>query len=393
MKKDIIRLLVGVVFLVAGAACGDNSDDAPESPCEVAFREDVVNCLTTDNPIRMQGDRSLYYTATVTEGTGWCSFSKNQTDLLTKQGKLEPVIFLYTSVNNSSAERTAKVRVELSNGQNFELKLTQLKYSSSAAYDRAWAEQPLHKQNANYWYHTHYVTLNSGKTIRNFSFCFDKSKRASCWVAYPLHAFHRSPNYGRSNLWAYDPDLKQTEQANIVQTYAQSNTYARGHQIPSADRVSVEEMNRQTFYATNMTPQLHGLNSEFWATVEDRVRQNIVSDTLFVVTGAHFGDGRTTNDRSGNKVGVPTHYYKVLLRTRSGKTHKRIADCTADELQAIGLWIPHEANSSEHIKASDCLSVQEIEARTGFTFFRNLRPEAAQAVKAQNRPSDWHGFN
>ncbi len=392
MKKDIIRLLVGVVFLVAGTACGDDSDSS-ESPCEVVFREDVINCLTTDNPIRMQGDQSLYYTATVTEGTAWCSFSKSQTDLHIKKGKLEPVIFLYTSVNNSSEDRTARVKVELSNGQNFELKLTQLKYSGSAAYDRAWAEQPLHKQNANYWYHTHYVTLNSGKTIRNFSFCYDKSKRASCWVAYPLHAFHRSPNYGRSDLWAYDPDLKQSEQADIVRTYAQSNTYARGHQIPSADRVSVVEMNEQTFYATNMTPQLHGLNSNFWATVEDRVRKNIVSDTLFVVTGAHFGDGRTTNDRSGNKVGVPTHYYKVLLRTRSGKTGKRIADCTADELQAIGLWIPHKANSSNTIKASDCLSVQEIEARTGFTFFRNLRPEAAEAVKAQNKPSDWYGFN
>lgn len=392
MKKDIIRLLVGVAFLIAGAACGDNSD-GPESPCEVAFRDDVINCLTTDNPIRMQGDYSLQYTATITEGTEWCSFSKSNRDLNAQKGKLSPVIFLYSLTNSTSADRTAKVRIEISNGQIFELKLTQLKYSGSAAYDRLWAEQPLHKQNANYWYHTHYVTLSDGRTIRNFSYCFDKSKRASCWVAYPLHAFHRSPNYGRSDLWAYDPDLKQSEQADIVRTYAQSNVYARGHQLPSADRVSVVEMNAQTFYATNMTPQRHDLNSNYWATIEDRVRKNIVADTLYVVTGAHFGDGATTSDRAGNKVGVPTHYYKVLLRTRSGKTKKRITDCTADELQAIGLWIPHAANSATSIKASDCKSVEQIEALTGFTFFRNLSPEVAKVVKAQNKPSDWTGFN
>ena len=34
-------------------------------------------------------------------------------------------------------------------------------------------------------------------------------------------------------------------------------------------------------------------------------------------------------------------------------------------------------------------SIAQIEELTGFTFFRNLAPEAAEAVKAQNDPADW----
>ena len=33
---------------------------------------------------------------------------------------------------------------------------------------------------------------------------------------------------------------------------------------------------------------------------------------------------------------VPTHYYKLLLRTRSGNLRKPIQECSAGELKAVG---------------------------------------------------------
>ena len=90
-----------------------------------------------------------------------------------------------------------------------------------------------------------------------------------------------------------------------------------------------------------MTPQLNRLNQDMWANLEAKVRAQICSDTLYVVTGCYYANtNTTTTDRDGKVCPVPTNYFKVLLRTRTGTTGKRIADCSADELKAIDFgWI------------------------------------------------------
>ncbi|MCB7181542.1 DNA/RNA non-specific endonuclease, partial [Longicatena sp. 210702-DFI.1.213] len=69
------------------------------------------------------------------------------------------------------------------------------------------------------------------------------------------------------------------------------------------------------------------------ATLEGKVRSYSCSDTLYVVTGAYFGPGATTTtDGVGSSVPVPTNYFKVLLRTKSGSTNKKVQDCSPNEL-------------------------------------------------------------
>ena len=64
--------------------------------------------------------------------------------------------------------------------------------------------------------------------------------------------------------------------------------YARGHQIPNADRNGSDELVVQTYYATNSTPQIQNkFNGGIWQQLESGVR-NIAAttDTVYVVTGA-----------------------------------------------------------------------------------------------------------
>ena len=123
--------------------------------------------------------------------------------------------------------------------------------------------------------------------------------------------------------------------------------------------------------------------------VADKVRANIVRDTLYVVTGTWFGDSKTMTDRKGNRIGVPSDCWKVLLRTKKGNSGKRVQECTADELIGIGFWMPN-ASSTGGTPAQYAVSIAEVEERTGFTFFHNLPEEVATAVKQQNNPSDWN---
>jgi len=236
-------------------------------------------------------------------------------------------------------------------------------------------EIPTKISNSNYIYITHTATLNN-KKVRNYSMCFDKTKFAALWVAYPLHPCYRGAS-PRTDDWAYDPKISSSYQVNTrgYSTYG----YTRGHQIPSADRLATEELNKQTFYMSNMTPQPYDLNSGLWADLENQIRAKYMCyDTLYVVTGAHW-------DNTNTKVGqypVPTHYYKVLLRTRKGTTGKSVFRAFPDELKCIGFWI--SSSASGDMNSSYCKSVAEIEKLTGFEFFPEVDVDKTQCVI-----SDW----
>lgn len=96
------------------------------------------------------------------------------------------------------------------------------------------------------------------------------------------------------------------------------------------------------------------------------------ADTLYVVTGCYFdGTEGTTTDNGGNPCPVPTHYYKVLLRTKQGTTGQPVTTLAADELQCIGFW--YEQTTDKAQTPDGCaVSVAEIEAKCGFEFFVNV---------------------
>jgi endonuclease G len=89
---------------------------------------------------------------------------------------------------------------------------------------------------------------------------------------------------------------------------------------------------------------------------------------------------------------VPSHCFKLLLRTKSGRTGKHIADITsADDLICIGFIFENNATGANTALSNAVVSVSEIERRSGFKFFRNLNPAIADKVKSQKNISEW-GF-
>ncbi|MPN34144.1 hypothetical protein SDC9_181637 [bioreactor metagenome] len=82
---------------------------------------------------------------------------------------------------------------------------------------------------------------------------------------------------------------------------------------------------------------------------------------------------------------LPTHYFKVLLRTVSGSTGKAIAECSDKELKTIGFWVEHKSYGNIDPPRTICTSVADIEAKTGFEFF----PQVSDIVKQQNNPAQW----
>lgn len=223
---------------------------------------------------------------------------------------------------------------------------------------------------------THYTKVN-GRRLRNYTMLYDHTYKVSHWVAYPLHNVYRG-SAGRQDLWVYDPSLSQSLQMDVVSGGYQRvygiRGYDRGHQIPSADRQATVEMNQQTFYPTNCTPQNAQLNQNLWANLEALVRTQICSDTVFVITGCAIttAEDKTVDWIWKNNVrvgAIPKAYWKVMLRTKNGRTGALPNDGTA---KCIGFWMENRTPDTDKVSRDFVKSVTEIEKLTGFEFFTGI---------------------
>lgn len=391
-------MVLGALLLVFGR-CG-SSDDGTPANISAVFMETETTTLdakgyATDPRLVLTGPVGTAYTVTVTEGGSWC-WTSRRTQATTKSAQLvaaSEVIYLYLDKNETGASRRAAVDVVFDGGHEFTLTIDQADYSVQASMDHAWAELPAYVEAPDYRYVTHYAPLSSTVTARNFTICYDTKKRIANWVAYPIHSCYRVGKYERSNAWKYDPEVPEEFQVDLSRG-SYNGRPIRGHQCMSYHRyVSYSSLlNEQTFYSTNIMPQDPDFNSGSWGDLEDLTLKYIsYPDTLYNVTGTYGVQGYTT-DKEGNRVAIPQYCWKVLLRTKSGRTGKRIDQITdASQLAAIGYWAENSSTTTGNIKQY-ITSVADIEEKTGYKFFTMLDEAIAADVKAQNNPSDW-GIN
>ncbi len=302
-------------------------------------------------------------------------------------------VTLNVAANESEQERSAVLTVENSAGKALktisqkgkkpEIKPDPDPTPEPKPNETGWLELPSVPAGTDFFAHS--MTIGSVKT-RNYSFIWDYDNLVAPWVAYPLCKWNMASNVKRTNAWALDPLLPESKQPVLYRGFSKGNNgwYARGHQIPSADRLTSYESNAMTFYGTNMTPQIQeGFNGDIWATLEGMVRSWAnKSDTLYVVTGCviDYKDGETVKyalDNNGKKVTVPTAYYKVVLRYMKNST------VGYSGYSACAVWLDHKVYSTKTIDSSYSMSVDDLEEKLGIDFFVNLPAKVGEDVAAR----------
>ena len=257
-----------------------------------------------------------------------------------------------------------------------------------------WMELPKVDNPDNYYIHTAILRFDR---VRNYSFSYNKEGMVASWVAYPLYdqfAKSRVKRYDNivptNQAWQSDPFVKTTDVSTggsyKWSTYAPGVVLSRGHQVPSADRLGGAMVNMQTFYTSNVTPQESKFNGGIWGNLETAVRNWSSSgnstDSLYVVTGCIVDNTcEKVSDHNGTMVSIPKAYYKAVLRLSKG------------EYIGAGFYMEHEIHPDGNNKIASgnikdyAMSLKDLEAKTGMTFFVNLPSEKASVVKAQN-PKD-----
>ena len=403
---DTMRSWLTLVVALLSLSCSDGGgvgDEPAVSSSLVRWEPTSLSAIADVARLRIddKAPTGIGWTAEILSDD-WASFGNWNRGEMILSGKVSSslssrIIYIYYQDNTLDRERELRVRFTFEGGEPVELSLNQpgkLGGGTQTEGDTSWSWPELpakFDEQPTLAYATHFcpvwdASLNQKVTKRNYTLCYDKTKRGALWVAYPLHDDYTGS--GRVETWEYDPKIEASWQPVLYRGYNNGGVWNRGHQIPNADRNADAVMQAQTFFFSNMTPQNGSLNGGPWADLEMRMRNSwMCSDTLYVVTGAYWANTNTsTTDREGNVCPCPTHYFKVLARTVNGKVRKKgdkLSDYKASELKTIGFWVENK-NVSTSYKAW-ATSVADIESKTGIKFFPTLPEEC----KKQDNPSSW----
>lgn len=91
--------------------------------------------------------------------------------------------------------------------------------------------------------------------VLNFSLEYIASKKHSAWVAFSFDPITAQDNVKRANEWNQD-DPNIDNSVEVTESMHKSDGYDKGHLCASEDRVYSKSANKQTFYYSNISPQI-----------------------------------------------------------------------------------------------------------------------------------------
>jgi endonuclease G len=113
----------------------------------------------------------------------------------------------------------------------------------------------------------------------------DDAKLVPDFVSWQLTAEQALGCASRKNTFAPDPDLPQGHRAELAD-YKGHPGFDRGHFAPNADFAWDADVERQSFYLSNMSPQASHLNQWEWEQLEAATRSwTLQHATLIVMDG------------------------------------------------------------------------------------------------------------
>ena len=199
--------------------------------------------------------------------------------------------------------------------------------------------------------------------------------RAQYWSAFRWDKSNSVTNTKRSDEWGEDPLIPAAYRTS--QSDYSGSGYTRGHMVASQDRVNSYNANVQTFYYSNMQPQLYYFNTQgIWLNLESHIRnayrnfdRNV--DTLYVVKGGTISTGNYTTVKG---LPVPKYFFMALL------SYNKL-DKTQAGYKAIAFWMEHKSNTDSNYK-DYAISIDELEKKTGIDFFPNLPDNIERVVES-----------
>ena len=199
----------------------------------------------------------------------------------------------------------------------------------------------------------------------HFSLAMSISRRFARWVAWNIDG-GRIRKISRDGIpFLLDPDVDADVQVGNA-LYA-NNRLDRGHIARRADLCwgslpEARRANRDSFFFTNITPQMDDFNQSsqggLWGRLEDAIFEDVDVDDLHV--SVFGGPVFHADDREFRQVRIPREFWKAIAYVEDGILQCRAFLLTQDlnELEALDL---------DEFRVFQ-VAVTEVEQRTGLSF-------------------------
>lgn len=204
-----------------------------------------------------------------------------------------------------------------------------------------------------------------------YSLSYNEKAEQAEWVAYELKKdYIKNSNFKRPY---FIEDPKVATQSADWRNYKKSG-YDKGHLCPAADMEFNLDAYNDTFFTSNISPQLHEFNSGIWSRLEQKIRFWAVKyNGLLIVTGGVLkGSLKTIGDE---EVVVPNYFYKIALNYSNG-------NC-----KMIAFLVPNEKSSKPIFDY--VVAVDKIESITGIDFFPKLEDKLESNLEKNVDISSW----
>jgi endonuclease G len=216
-----------------------------------------------------------------------------------------------------------------------------------------------------------YLPISKGSIVKHtfYTLAYSEPNEQAEWVYYKLTNEMVLGEERRTEDFRPDPSVK-TGSAELSDY--KGSGYDRGHLCPAGDMRFLQNAMSETFFLSNMSPQVPAFNRGTWKNLESLVRQWATTyDSIYVVTGPIF---RNNNGTIGsNKVTIPGYYYKVVY-------------CPNKEMM-IAFVLPNCKASNE--LSSYSVSADSVEHLTGIDFFPQLPDDLENRLECKIEISGW----
>lgn len=195
------------------------------------------------------------------------------------------------------------------------------------------------------------------------------------WVAYELQSarLERTQDQKRSNFRS-DP----ATEAEAKSSDYNNSGYDRGHLVPAYDMNFDEQAMKESFYMTNVSPQVPDFNRGIWKSLESRVRKWAEDERrLYVIAGPLLRKRVSDDDRIiEDGPTVPRGFYKIIL-DYDGSNKKGIA-------------FMFKNKEIDRPLEDFVTTIDKVEEYTNIDFFPNLNPEEERALESISSAHLWN---
>lgn len=212
-------------------------------------------------------------------------------------------------------------------------------------------------------------------SARPYALSYNSSKRIPNWVSWQLNKSWLG-TVPRANDFREDPALPKSWY-RVKSTDYNGSGYDRGHMTPSADRAKDPTTNSATFLMTNIVPQTADNNRDVWESLESESRRLVnLGQELYIIAGGAGEKGKI----GAAKISVPESTWKIIaVMAKPGATAADVSTKT----RVIAIDVPNIQGIKEKTWRDFRVSVDQIEAKTGYDFLSNVPAEIQKAIESR----------